>query len=296
MARRSLRLHQAHHEGANVFKPMFINAAESRARQPRAVLRAMLGGFASSPYAAYRLAIKDIKGGYARSFFGLLWDLADPLVFGAIFYFLVGAGVLHPGEMAIPYALFVTYGMLLYQTFTEALLSSLRLFKNSRGLLAHAKIAPEVLLLSVFFRCLFSSVFRVVVLLVLTLGLLEVSLSRIGGLGLFLLCWPLLIGAGMAIGVALAPLNAIYSDVERAANVILLPLRFATPVFYNIGSATLILCNPVAVLIVNLRDVAAGQGFYHLPALLAWSAALGLLFFIGAFVFHVAVPVLAERA
>lgn len=275
--------------------PVFINAASSRARQPRAVLRAMLGGFTSSPYAAYRLTLKDVKGGYARSLFGLLWDLADPLVFGAIFYFLVAGGVLHPGAMAIPYALFVTYGMLLYQTFTEALLSSMRLFKNSRGLLAHVKIAPETLLLSVLFRCLFNSVFRIAVLFLLTFGLLGFSVERLAGFAQLLLCWPLLIGAGMAVGVALAPLNAIYADVERATSVLLVPLRFATPVFYNIGSTALILCNPVAVLIVNLRDLGTGQGFYHAPALALWSAGLGLLFVVAAYIFHVAVPVLAER-
>jgi ABC-type polysaccharide/polyol phosphate export permease len=278
-----------------VSKPLFINAATSRARQPGAVFRAMLRGFVTSPYAAYRLTLKDVKGGYARSLFGLLWDLADPLVFGAIFYFLVAGGVLHPGKLEIPYPLFVTYGMLLYQTFTEALLSSMRLFKSSRGLLAHVKIAPETLLLSVFFRCLFNSAFRIVVLLLLTFGLLGVSLDRLAGFGLLLLCWPLLIGAGMAIGVALAPLNAIYADVERATSVLLVPLRFATPVFYSIGSTALILCNPVAVLIVNLRDLGTGQGFYHAPALVLWSAGLGLLFMVATYVFHVAVPVLAER-
>lgn len=259
------------------------------------VLRAMFQGFTTGFYAAYRLALRDIMGGYARSLFGLLWDLVDPLVFGAIFYILVAKGVLHPGSMVIPYALFVTYGMLLYQTFTESLLSSLRLFKNRRGLLAHVKIAPEVLLLSVFFRCLFNSTFRIIVLVLLTLGMLGVSTERLGGLGMFILCWPLLIGAGMAIGVTLAPFNAIYADVERATSVVLVPLRFATPVFYSIGSSTLILFNPVAVLIVNLRDLGTGQGFYHWPALLAWSGALGLLWIAGAFLFHVSLPLLAER-
>ncbi len=281
-------------------EPVYRYAATSQSRHPATVGRAILHGFFHARYTAYRLALKDIKGAYAKSSLGLLWDLADPLMFGAIFYTLVAAGILHPGEMAIPYALFVTYGMLLYLTFTESLLASLRLFRSSRGLLSHVKIAPEALVLSVFFRMLFNSSFRILVLLILTLMMTSLPPSGIAGklldLGIFLLLFLALIMAGMAIGLFLAPFNALFTDVERVVGLVILPLRFATPVFYTIANTKVILLNPVAMLIVNLRDVATHQGFYAPGALLAWIALFAILFAVATYLFHLAVPVLSERA
>ena len=281
-------------------KEIFINAATSRSLHPALVGRAVLHGFRTSRYTAYRLALKDIKGAYAKTSLGLFWDLADPLMFGAIFYFLVAAGILHPGEMAIPYALYVTFGMLLYLTFTESLLSSVRLFKSSRSLLAHVKIAPEALILSIFFRVLFNSSFRIIVMLGLTTLMVHTDNlalpAQLLDYGIFLLLYPLLIMAGIAIGLFLAPFNAIYSDVERIVTLVILPLRFATPVFYNISSTLLIVLNPVALFIVNLRGIATHQGLAHPLALFLWCGALGILFTVAAYLFHLAVPVLSERA
>lgn len=253
----------------------------------------MAQGMCHGRYTAYRLALKDVKGANAKSAFGLLWDLADPLVFGAIFYFLMVAGIISPGDLDIPYPLFVTYGMLLYLTITEAWMASLRLFQTSRTLLAQVRIPPEALILSVFFRVAFNSVFRILVLVVFSIAM--GAFSPVGFVK-FLVAYPLLILAGMALGLFLAPFNAIYNDVERAVRLIILPLRFASPVFFVIASKELILINPVAVLITNLRDVATANQFYDLAALFGWSAGLGALFLFGWFVFHVSVPVLAERA
>jgi len=283
-----------------VSEPVYINSAESQSRHPAGVIGAMARGFARSPYTAYRLARKDVKGAYARTSLGLLWDLADPLMFGAIFYFLVVAGILHPGDMAVPYALFVTYGMLLYLTFTESLLAALRIFRTSRGLLAHVKLDPEALILSVFFRMLFNGSFRILVMLALTFFMVPAAdlslLRRASDFLLFLLLCPLPVLAGMAIGLLLAPFNALFKDVERAVSLVILPLRFATPVFYTINSAAFILMNPVAVIIVNLRGVGTHQGFYAPGALALWAAAFALLFCIATFLFRLAVPVVAERA
>lgn len=276
-----------------VSKPVVIYSAESRARAWSAVLRDMASGMRHGRYTAYRLALKDVKGAYAKSVFGLLWDLADPLMFGAIFYFLMLAGVISPGKLSVPYPLYVTYGMLLYLTITESWLASLRLFQNSRALMAQVKIPPEALILSVFFRAAFNSSFRILVLAVFS-----ITMGAFSPLGFakFLACYPLLILAGMALGLFLAPFNAVYNDVERVVRLIILPLRFASPVFFAFGSKKLILINPVAVLLTNLRDVATANTFYDFPALCAWSAALAMLFLFGWFIFHLSVPVLAERA
>lgn len=274
-------------------KPIAIYTAESRARESGTVARAMLRGMMDGRYAAFRLALRDVKGGYAKTMFGLFWDLADPLVFGAIFYGLMVAGIVSPGKLAIPYPLFVTYGMLLYLTLTESWLASLRLFQTSRAVLAQVKVPPETLILSVAFRVAFNSLFRIAVLI-----LFSIAMGAFSPLGFlkFLACFPLLILAGMALGLILAPFNAIYNDVDRAVRLIILPLRFASPVFFVIASEKFTRINPVAVLLNNLRDLATANQFSDPAALALWSAAFTVLFFCGWYIFHLAVPVLAERA
>lgn len=264
-----------------------------RARESGGVFRAMARGARDGRYAAFRMALRDVRGGYAKTMFGLFWDLADPLVFGAIFYALMRAGVVSPGNLAIPYPLFVTYGMLLYLTFTEGWLASLRLFQTSRTVLAQVKVPPEVLVLSVAFRVAFNSTFRIAVLLIFSLALGVFSLP---GFMKFLACFPLLILSGMALGLMLAPFNAIYNDVERAVRLFILPLRFASPVFFVIASEKLTRLNPVAVLINSLRDLATTNHCADPGGLAVWSAAFALLFLGGACLFHRAVPVMAERA
>lgn len=274
-------------------KPVAIYTAESRARDGGAVFRAMARGVIDGRYAAFRLALRDVKGGYAKTVFGLFWDLADPLVFGAIFYGLMVAGIVSPGNLDMAYPLFVTYGMLLYLTITEAWLASMRLFQTHRAVLAQAKVPPEALILSVAFRVAFNSGFRILVLL-----LFSVAMGAFSPLGFvkFLAGFPLLILAGMALGVILAPFNAIYNDVERAVRLVILPLRFASPVFFVIASEKLTRINPVAVLINNLRDLATANQFSDPGPLALWSAAFAMLFLCGWYLFHLAVPVLAERA
>ncbi len=274
-------------------KPVAIYTAESRTREGGAVTRAMLRGMLEGRYAAFRLALRDVKGGYAKTMFGLFWDLADPLVFGAIFYGLMVAGIISPGNLDIPYPLFVTYGMLLYLTFTESWLASLRLFQTSRAVLAHVNVPPETLMLSVSFRVAFNSLFRIAVLVLFSIAM--GAFSPIGFLK-FLACFPLLILAGTALGLTLAPFNAIYNDVDRAVRLIILPLRFASPVFFVIASEKFTRINPVAVLINNLRELATANHFSDPGALALWGTAFAVLFLCGWYLFHIAVPVLAERA
>lgn len=76
----------------------------------------------------------------------------------------------------------------------------------------------------------------------------------------------------------------------------ILPLRFASPVFFVIASERLARANPIAVLLDNLRGLATANQFTDPGALALWSAAFALMFFCGWYLFHLAVPVLAERA
>lgn len=283
-----------------------VYSAESSVRRPREVFRAMFSGLRGSRYMGYRLFVKDLRAENSKVAFGVFWDFLDPLVLGCIFYFLMKVRVINAGELGMPYAVFVIYGLLLYRTFSESITLSLDVMQRSRGLLAHLKLPPEALILSVLFRVLFNSTFRLAVMLAFSIGLQAVAMDEglsafsLIGFVKFLLCYPLIILAGMAIGVFLAPFNVIYGDVGRAARIVLVPLRYATPVLYAIPVAFpfnwITALNPVSAILTNLRSLATANAIVDWPGLAIRSGGYIGLFFVAWLIFHVSIPVLSERA
>jgi len=286
--------------------PRQIYTAEYRIDTLPHTLRAMARGMLQSRYLGYRLAVRSIKGRYAKSAFGMFWDLIDPLILGLIFYGLMQARVIQPGDMGMPYALFVIYGLFLYATFTEALMEAVEVFGRSRGLLTQQKIPPEALLTAIFFSVGFNGLFRLAVMAGFSVVLQGIAVEQgqitlsVPGLLAFFALSPLIIFAGVSIGLFLAPFNAIYSDVGRVTRIVLTPLRYVSPVLWPIPATGAIgllnYCNPLSSLIGDLRLLAVSGSMATPELFVGWCAALAVLFLLAWFVFHLAVPVLAERA
>ncbi len=278
-------------------RPVAVYSADSQVLRLGEVFAHMLRGVRRSNYLAYRLVRRDIKGEYSRAAFGMLWDWLDPLIFAGIFYALMHLRVINPGEMGMPYVTFVTFGVLLYATFVDSVLMPLRIFARSKALLQHVNVAPEAHLLAVYYRILFNSGFRVVVML-----LVAAAFGAISPLGFiaFVLVYPVYILAAMSIGVLLAPFNAVYADLSRLAEILLRPLRYLCPVMWVLPftpeQGILYTLNPPAVFIDNLRALATLGTVSSPVALAAWTAGALATFVLGWFVFHLSVPVLSERA
>lgn len=286
--------------------PRQVFTADNRVHTPLHVARAMLRGAVQARYMGYRLAVRSIKARYAKSAFGLVWDLVDPLVLGLIFYMLMVYRVIQPGDMPMPYATFIIYGLLLYATFVEALTQALDIFAHSRGLLTQVKMPPEAMLISVALVVGFNSLFRLLIMLGFSLALQVYAADHhlasfsLPGFLKFLLLYPLVILSGLSIGLALAPFNAIYADVGRVTRIVLTPLRYLSPILWPLPAtgafAAMAWLNPVASLVGDLRLLAATNTMATPGPFFAWCGGLALLFLFAWYVFHVAVPVLAERA
>ena len=278
-------------------KPVIVYSADSQVLHVGDVLRNMLRGAVRSNYLAYRLVKRDIKSEYSKAAFGMVWDLLDPLIFAAIFYALMQLRVINTGEMGMPYATFVTFGVLLYATFVDAVLLPTRIFTRSKGQLQHVNVAPEAHILAVFYRILFNGTFRIAVMLGVALALGEYSLPGFAG---FLAAYPIFVITSMSIGVLFAPFNAVYADLSRMTEILLRPLRYICPVMWILpvteSYGWLYTFNPPAVFIDNLRALATTGAFSNPGPLAAWASAGLVVFVLGWFVFHVSVPVLAERA
>lgn len=287
---------------------MPIYTAESSIRRPKTVLREMVRGLAESRYIAWRLFVKDLRSEYSKSVLGVVWDFVDPLVLALIFWALWLIGIINVHNLPIPYPLFIVYGFLLYQTFAEAVLQPMFIQERSRALMAHVKLRPESMILAVIYRLLFNHAIRVVIMLGFTLVLLRPAWIggapdgpsfSLSGFLLFIGCSPLLMLAGMSIGLLLAPFHMIYGDVGRGAQIILNPLRYASPVMYQIPNLTwqwwLMTLNPIAAILDSLRSLATLNHFTWLPQMWTWVAIQAVVFLFAWFVYHLAVPVVGQR-
>jgi len=273
-----------------------IYTAESKVRDLKNVLRSMLSGLLRGRYLAFRLFTRDIKADYSKSKFGVLWDFLEPMVLAAIFILLQRGNVINAGDINMPYSVFVIYGLLLWQTFSEALTLPLQIMQQSKSLLDQVKIPPESLLLSVFFKVLFNSFFRIVALLALSYFMNAFCWV---GFVKFLLLYPTIILLGMAIGVSLAPFNVIYNDVGTVAKIVLRPWMYASPVLYAIPPMKILLYfnafNPVGIILSNLRSLATLNLFQNMQPFITVSTLLLIIFFIGWFIFHLSIPILSDK-
>lgn len=279
-----------------------IYSAESQIRHGGHVLRSMWRGLIDSRYMAYRLFRRDVRSEYAQSAFGMLWDFLDPLVLACIFYFLMSQRVINPGELAMPRAIFVIYGLLLYQTFIESALVTTGVLRRSRSLMAQQKVPPEAFLLACVYRVGFFSVFRVLIMLLFSLILMRSAQAdglmafSAAGFGKFVLLFPLMILPGLALGTMLSPFNAIYNDVLRATRLVLMPMRYLSPVLWKIPWEWVDTVNPLAPFIRNLRLLATTNTLDDWGRMAGWSVFFLIFLLVGWLVFHLSVPVLADKS
>ncbi len=286
--------------------PRVVYTPQSETYSPKNVIRAMVRGMIQSRYMALRLVVRDIKSDYAKSQFGMVWELIDPLVLGFIFYALKRSRVITPGETGMPYSIFIIYGLLMYATFVESVMRMVTLVRTSKPLLSHLKLPPEALILSVIFRIAFNCFFRLLAMLFFSLLLcrsaLAEGLSAFSPVGFikFLLLFPSVILVGAAIGLFFAPLNAIYSDVATAIRIGLGPYRYLSPVLWPLpltgAWAWLHTTSPIAPIFLDLRTLATENAMHYPAEFLARGILFGLLFLFSWFIFHISLTVLSEKA
>jgi len=299
-----------------------VYTAESRVRDFRSVVRDMVDGLRHSFYVGYRLCRKDIKAEHNRSAFGIFWDFADPLMMGIVFYFLMKWRVFDAGLIGMPYPLFVIYGLFLYATFSQGITQSLNVLRNSKAIMDHLKVPPEALIMSVFYRVMFDSAFRLLILLAFSAGYVLLSANVSGSLAAgfsaagggaaedlfhplgflaFVLAYPVLAIFGIGVGILLAPFNAVCLDVGRFVRIVLMPLRYVSNTLFLLPSGTWLYhhlhsVNPVASFIDGMRELATSGAVADPAPLIVWSIVFSAIFLTGWLVFHLSIPILAERA
>ena len=232
-----------------------------------------------------------------KSFFNFFWDVLEPLILAIFFIILYKKKVFSVPNTGMSFGLYVAFGMLLWQSFLEALNQPVAIFDKYKNLFAHVKINNIVILITLVFSLVYSLSFRVAIMVIILIYYQNFTLTYALS---FILVSIIIIIPGISLGIFLAAFGTFREDIKRLIALISRPLMFLSCTIFpmpNVGIMSYIdYLNPAAVFINNLRYIAVNGTFYNGTALALWIIFF-LLFFIFAWkLFNFAVKYIVDRA
>ncbi|MFH0259610.1 ABC transporter permease [Vibrio barjaei] len=246
-------------------------------------------------YIAYRLAKKDIKSKYSKSYIGLIWDFLEPVSLATVFIFLHRSKFINTDDLTMSYSIFVIYGLLMWQIFNDTLLQSIDIVNRSKTLLSQINVSAEALIMSIIFRMSFNAIF--VICAIAIFSAITSTFDLVGMLK-FLFLFPLIILAGLAMGLILTPFNTLNSDVGSFVKILLRALFFTSAVLFPLPKEGILSVigtyNPLVHLFENMRYVGLGYEV-HLAGFLSVIIAIFLLLSVAWYIFHLTLKLLVER-
>lgn len=229
-----------------------VYTADSQLRSPGSFVSGSASDLRVSPPVAWQLFLRRLQAEYRRSLLGYFWILLPPLAMTGAWVVLNATRVLAVGATDIPYPLFVLAGTTLWQLFVDAVHAPLQRLTAARAILGKSRLPHEAFLLAGVLDVLFNFAVRVFVLVPVLVWYgagpsPSLLLAPVGVAALLLL--------GFSVGLLLAPLGLLYSDVARGITLISGVLFFLTPVVYPVPptAAWILVANPIAPLLETAR-------------------------------------------
>lgn len=274
---------------------MIVYESKSSSNNFKKNIKEILKNIKNDYYIGYRLARKDIKSNYSKSYLGVFWDFLEPIALSVVFIFLHKSKFLNTEDLTMSYSIFVIFGLLMWQIFNDTLTKSMEIVNSSKTLLSQLNVSTEALIMSVIYRMMFNSIFVISSLLIFSFIMSEASL---GGMIVFVMLFPIIILLGLSIGLFLAPFNTINSDIGSFTKIALRALFFTSAVLFPIPKEGILhtfgVYNPLVYIFENMRYVAIGHQINWIGFLSVVCGVFALLM-IAWYIFHISIKVLAER-
>ncbi|SFI64229.1 ABC-2 type transport system permease protein [Microbacterium saccharophilum] len=181
-------------------------------------------------HALWLLTARDLRVRYATSALGYLWSVLDPLVMSLIYWF-VFTQVFERTVGAQPYIVFLITALLPWVWFNSAVSDFTRAFNKDARLVRSTAIPRSIwvnrIVLGKGIEFLFS--LPVLVLFAVFAG------AQVGwGILWFPVAVVLQLTLLVGLGLLVAPLCVLYSDLERTTKLILRALFYASPIIYGV--------------------------------------------------------------
>lgn len=183
------------------------------------------------------LVQRDLRVRYSRSILGYVWTVLDPLLMAAV-YFVVFTYVFKAGRVAdTPYFLYLLSGLLGWQWFTASVNDTTKSLIQEARLVRSTNLPREVWVI----RCVLAKGVEFLLSLPILVGFVIYYLIR----GQVHLDWELLLfPLGLVLqfvllvglGLVLAPITVLATDMQRVVRIVLRFLFYLSPVLYGAHS------------------------------------------------------------
>ena len=257
----------------------------------------MVNNILSSKELIWQLFKRDFFASYKKSFIGITWIFLSPIMGLVSWVFLQKTGMLHPGEMGIPYPAYVLIGTSMWGLFMGFFNSARLTLSSGQSLVMQVNYPHEVLLFMQtaqhLANFLIAFLVNIVVLLVFeVVPSWKIIFFPFVVLPLFFL--------GAAVGLVVSMISVVSVDIDRIINVGLGLMMWITPVIYSdkVNSQlvkTLITWNPLTHLVCSARDIIIYGRLYNVTGYFLCASVAFLFFMISWRLFYVSENKLIER-
>jgi lipopolysaccharide transport system permease protein len=245
---------------------------------------------------AWQLFLRDIRQRYRQSVLGVIWVIIPPIITTLIFIVLNDRKILNIPPTDIPYPIYVMIGTLLWQVFSESVTTPLKQFESCTPIMIKINMPREAPILSSVWQLLF---FLGMQSLVAFGAFIYFDLPLTGAMLLAIPLIFILMIMGMAVGVLLIPLGALYKDVGESIGIVLRFLFFLTPIVYPPPTSwpysLLVQWNPVSPLVMGARDLITKGEIVEVMPVLIVSGGVFLLAGLALLLFRISIPIVLER-
>lgn len=221
----------------------------------------------------FQLYKRDFLMQYKKSFLGLGWMIFGPIMGVVSWVLMDSAGVLSPGDVGVPYPVYVLFGTSIWGLFMSFFASTSQSLQIAAGFIQQVNFHHEALVFKQGLQNLTNFGISLIINIVVMLSFGVTPTWFILLVPLFII--PIFFLAASA-GLMVSILSTLTSDVSRIASFFLSLLMFITPVIYDSSEKVVWLqqCNlynPLTYLITGPRDLiltgTMSNPFYYLVSI-----------------------------
>lgn len=205
------------------------------------------------------LVRKGIKLKYRRSYLGVIWSMAEPLLTMIVLTLVFGTLLGHDGK---EFPVYILAGRLIYTLFSQSTTNALKSIRTNQGLIKKVYVPKYLYPLSgITFNYLLFLISLVVLFAVsMSLKVYPTVYMLLAVVPLFVL---FILSAG--VGLVLATAAVFFRDIEYLWNVLLMLIMYTCAIFYYPEAiltsriSWILKYNPLFCIISNFRSCVFGE-------------------------------------
>lgn len=209
----------------------------------------------------WQLFRRDFLMSYKKSFIGMGWILISPIVGIVSWVFMNATGVLAPGEVSVPYPVYVLLGSTIWGLFMQSYGASKGTLSAGGGFITQVNYPHEALLVKQFLQTLagFGINIILIVIVMILFGVIPPLQALLFPFSLI----PLLF-AGGALGLVVGLVSVVATDISKIVDRILGFAIYTVPVIYSTEVSneflrSVLQLNPLSYLIQIPRNLMIGD-------------------------------------